>query len=137
LSETSRSLKYWLVEKICSRLGSAARSRSNNAAMDMGLRAAAIKRSRLLIAMSGSARLGAAAANCSLICESRSSVTPCVAIRVKLAWAAGRFSTHRERNQGSAALASSRHERRRSMSIMTDELLVVDDRLAEFPIVTG
>ena len=84
--------------------------------------ALAKKRSRLLIAMSGSAKVGAAAANCSLICDKRSSVTPWVAIRVKLACAAGGSATRSERSQGSAGFPSSRQERRRSLSIMAGRI---------------
>ena len=40
-SVISRSLRYWLVEKICSSVGSASRSRSNSEPSDSGLRAAA------------------------------------------------------------------------------------------------
>jgi hypothetical protein len=62
-STTRRSLRYWLVEKICNRFGSASGSRSNSAAVAMGFRDDAMNRSRLLIAMSGSASAGAAAAS--------------------------------------------------------------------------
>ena len=57
-SVISRSLRYWLVEKICSRIGNASRSRSNSVASDSGLRAAPTKRSKLFSAMSGSLSRG-------------------------------------------------------------------------------
>ena len=57
-SVTNRSLKCWLVERICSSVGRASGSRSKNVPIDSGLRAARTNRSRLFSAMSGSAQPG-------------------------------------------------------------------------------